>query len=257
MAPVCRLPCNCSQFGLWRSSSKTQLATVQSEPKEPDPNTTETTEIATLKNLYRIAFGLAVITILCSSAEGVVSTYFGYEDESLTLFGFGADSFIEMISGLGIAHMIMRIQRQPGGDRNNFERTALQITGYAFYVLVFGLVTTSIYNMWIGHKPTATLSGVIIAVVSIAVMWALIYGKTIVGSELRSDAILADAACTRVCIYMSVVLLAASGIYELTKLSYIDSIGTLGLAWLSMKEGRECFEKAKNNARCSCEHDQH
>jgi hypothetical protein len=50
---------------------------------------------------------------------------------------------------------------------------------------------------------------------------------------------------------MSVVLLAASGMYELTKLAYIDSIGTLGLAWFSVKEGRECFEKAKNSAHSS------
>jgi divalent metal cation (Fe/Co/Zn/Cd) transporter len=210
-----------------------------------------------MKRLYRIAFALAVITILSSIVEGIASTYFGYEDESLTLLGFGADSFIEMISGLGIAHMIMRIQRQPESDRNDFERTALQITGYAFYVLVAGLVTTSIYNLWIGHRPTTTMAGVVIAALSIAVMWALIYGKTKVGSELKSDAILADAACSRVCICMSVILLAASGVYELTKVGYVDSIGTLGLAWLSLKEGRECFEKAKNNTHCSCEPDQH
>jgi divalent metal cation (Fe/Co/Zn/Cd) transporter len=209
-----------------------------------------------MKRLYRIAFALAVITILSSIVEGIASTYFGYEDESLTLLGFGADSFIEMISGLGIAHMIMRIQRQPESDRNDFERTALQITGYAFYVLVAGLVTTSIYNLWIGHRPTTTMAGVVIAALSIAVMWALIYGKTKVGSELKSDAILADAACSRVCIYMSVILLAASGVYELTKVGYVDSIGTLGLAWLSLKEGRECFEKAKNDTHCTCEHDQ-
>ena len=209
-----------------------------------------------MKRLYRIAFALAVITVLSSIVEGIASTYFGYEDESLTLLGFGADSFIEMISGLGIAHMIMRIQRQPDSDRNNFERTALQITGYAFYILVAGLVTTSIYNLWIGHRPTTTMAGVVIAALSIAVMWALIYGKTKVGSELKSDAILADAACSRVCIYMSVILLAASGVYELTKVGYVDSIGTLGLAWLSLKEGRECFEKAKNDTHCTCEHDQ-
>lgn len=217
---------------------------MQSQSKDHELNRTETAEIPTVKNLYRIALGLAVLTIACSCAEGLVSAYFGYEDESLTLVGFGADSFIEMISGLGIALMIMRIQRQPESDRNNYERTALQITGYAFYILVIGLVATSIYNLWIGHRPTTTLPGVVIAVMSIAIMWALVYGKTKVGTELKSDAILADTECTRVCIYMSVVLLAASGIYELTKIAYIDSLGTLGLAWLSLREGRECFEKA-------------
>lgn len=217
----------------------------------------ELTEIKTTdkKRLYKFAFGLAVFTIVYNIAEGLIATYFGYEDESLTLFGFGADSFIEVISGLGIAHMVLRIQRQPGNNRDNFERTALRITGYAFYALVVGLVATSIYNLWTGHRPTTTLWGVIISIISIAVMWALIYGKTKVGKQLNSDAILADAECTRVCIYMSIVLLVASGIYELTNIGYIDSIGTLGLAWLSFKEGRECFAKATSNKNCSCEHD--
>jgi len=90
------------------------------------------TEVATVKHLYRIAFALALITILCSSVEALVSTYFGYEDESLTLFGFGADSLIEVVSGFGIAHMILRIQRHPESKRNDFERTAYKSQGMLF-----------------------------------------------------------------------------------------------------------------------------
>ena len=212
-------------------------------------------EVKNKKQLYKIALGLAAFTILYNIIEGLISTYFGYEDESLALFGFGSDSFIEVISGLGIAHMILRIQQNPENNRDGFERTALLITGYAFYALVIGLFTTSFYNLWTGHKPGTTLWGVIISIISIAVMGGLIYGKTKVGNQLNSEAILADAECTRVCIYMSVVLLVASGIYELTNIAYIDSIGTLGLAYLSFKEGRECFDKAKNSKYCSCEHD--
>ena len=86
--------------------------------------------------LYRTAFALALFTIFYNVAEGIISTYLGFEDESLALFGFGTDSFIEVISGLGIAHMILRIQRNPDSNRDNFERTALRITGVAFYLLV-------------------------------------------------------------------------------------------------------------------------
>jgi divalent metal cation (Fe/Co/Zn/Cd) transporter len=204
------------------------------------------------ERLYKIAFGLAVFTILYNIAEGLISMYFGYKDESLTLFGFGVDSFIEVFSGLGIAHMVLRIQRQPTSNRDNFERTALTITGYSFYTLVIGLMGTSMYNLWIGRKPETTLWGVIISLISIAVMWALVYSKTKVGRQLNSDAILADAECTKVCISMSVVLLVASGVYELTKFAYIDTMGALGLAYLSFKEGRECFEKVKKNSNCSC-----
>lgn len=210
---------------------------------------------STLKQLYKFAFGLAIFTIVYNIGEGVVSTYYGYEDESLTLFGFGADSFIEVISGLGIAHMVWRIQRKPDSNRDDFERTALRITGYAFYALVLGLSTTSIYNIWTGHKPTTTFWGIVISAISIFVMWVLIHYKTKVGKELSSEAILADAQCTKVCIYMSVILLVASVVYEVTNIAYIDSIGTAGLAYFSWKEGRECFDKASSDKYCSCDHD--
>lgn len=207
------------------------------------------------KRLYKLAFGLAVFTIGYNIAEGFIATYFGYEDESLALFGFGVDSFIEVISGLGIAHMVLRISKHLDSNRDEFEKTALRTTGFSFYALVIGLVTTSIHNIWTGHAPETTLSGVIISVISIAIMWILIIGKTKAGKELNSEAILADAQCTRVCIYMSIILLISSGIYELTNFVYIDSIGTLGLSYFAYKEGVECFDKAKNNKHCSCEHD--
>jgi divalent metal cation (Fe/Co/Zn/Cd) transporter len=202
---------------------------------------------------YKLAFGLAVFTIIYNIAEGIIATWLGYQDESLALFGFGADSFIEVISGLGIAHMVLRIRENPHSNRSGFERSALRITGFSFYALVLVLLFTSIYNIYTAHKPVHTFWGVMISLVSILVMWVMIIGKTRAGKALNSDAILADTECTRVCIYMSVILLVSSGIYELTGFPYIDSIGTLGLAFLSFREGKECFEKAANNSHdCGC-----
>ena len=209
----------------------------------------------TLKNdkyYYNLAFGLAIFTIVYNIVEGVISMYLGFEDESLALFGFGADSFIEVISGLGILHMITRIKMNPDSHRDRFEKTALKITGVAFYILVAGLVSSSLYNIWTGHKPETTFWGVVISLISIIMMWALVYGKRIAGKALDSDPILADANCTLVCLYMSVVLLVSSGIYELTGIGYIDSLGGLGLAWFAFHEGRECFEKVKSDKYCSC-----
>ncbi len=203
------------------------------------------------KRLYQIAFALAIFTILYNIIEGLLSVYFGYEDESLTLFGFGVDSFIEVISGLGIATMILRTQANIN-NRTLFEKNALRVTGSAFYILVAGLIITSGYNLWTGHKPETTFWGIVISLISIGIMWALIYGKVKVGKQLNSEAILADAECTKVCIYMSVILLISSGVYQATKFLYIDIIGTLGLAYFSFKEGKECFEKAKGKNHCSC-----
>jgi divalent metal cation (Fe/Co/Zn/Cd) transporter len=209
----------------------------------------------TTQRLFKFAFALAVFTIVYNLVEGLVSTWLGYDDASLALFGFGADSFIEVISGLGIAHMVLRIQQKPHSNRDGFERTALKITGFSFYILVAGLVVTSVYNIITGRKPETTFWGVVISLISIAVMWALIIAKIRTGKKLDSAAILADAECTRVCIYMSVILLISSGIYELTGFAYADSIGTLGLSYFAFTEGKECFEKAKSNKLCGCKND--
>ncbi len=207
------------------------------------------------ERLYRIAFRLSLFTIFYNIAEGLVAMFFGYKDDSLTLFGFGVDSFIEVISGLGIAHMVLRVRRNRTDNTYGFERTALKVTGFSFYALVLGLLATSLNNLHTGQKPETTFIGVIISLFSIAVMVGLKRRKVKIGVALKSDAILADAECTQVCIYMSIVLLLASAIYELTKISYIDIIGSLALAYLSFKEGRECFKRAKSDQPYTCDND--
>ena len=63
---------------------------------------------------YTTAYRLAVITVLYNIIEGVLSVWLGAQDETLSLFGFGVDSFVEVISGIGIWHMVRRI-RSPRG----------------------------------------------------------------------------------------------------------------------------------------------
>ena len=193
---------------------------------------------------WKYALWLALFTIIYNFGEGLVSIYFGVQDETLTLFGFGIDSFIEVMSGIGILAMVLRIRQDMDTPRSQFERTALRITGTSFYVLAAGLGATAIYNLFTAHKPTTTLPGLVISLVSIASMWLLVMGKHKVGRTLGSAPILADANCTLVCIYMSVVLLVSSLIYQFTGFGFVDSLGALGLIYFSINEGKEAFEKA-------------
>jgi len=211
----------------------------------------KTTDTGTL---YRRASLLAVFTIVYNLAEGAISVWFGAADETLALFGFGIDSFIEVISAIGVWHMLRRIRSNNGETRDEFEQRALRITGTAFYLLASGLALTAVVNIYQRHKPEATLPGVIISSLSISFMWFLIHHKTKVGTALNSPAILADAACSRACIYLSLVLLAASLGYELTGIGSLDALGALLIAWFTWREGREAFQKAAGmECSCSCQ----
>jgi divalent metal cation (Fe/Co/Zn/Cd) transporter len=199
-----------------------------------------------------IAFALSIVTIAYNVVEGIISVFFGMEDETLALLGFGVDSFVEVISGLGIAHMIWRMKYGKAEFTDKFERQALRITGFAFFLLTAGLVAGSAINIIQNNQPSTTVVGIIISSISILTMYFLMKYKLKFGKILGSDAIIADANCTRSCFYLSIVLLASSGLYEIFQIGYIDSIGSLGIAWFAFNEGREAFEKVKSGKMSCC-----
>jgi len=205
-----------------------------------------------LERDYQIAFLLSLFTILANLVEGAFSTILGQQDGTLALFGFGLDSFIEVISAIGISTMILRIARESDSPRSKFEVTALKITGISFYLLTAGLVLTALLNLMNNAKPETAVSGLIISLISLSVMVFLYRAKLRVGRKLNSDPIIADANCTKACIYMSLVLLGSSLIYTLTGLAFIDTLGAIGIAWFSFGEGREAFEKASGRETCAC-----
>ena len=205
------------------------------------------------RRLLGRANALALVTIFYNVLEGVVSVGFGLEDETIALFGFGVDSFVEVISGIGIWHMVWRLRSRPAEAPDRFERTALRVTGAGFYLLTAGLALTAATQLLRGSKPETTVWGIIVSAVSIVTMLILVHYKRKVGRLYGSDALLADANCTMTCVYLSVVLLVASLGYEATGIGMLDSAGALGISWLAWREGREAFEKARGNLTCSCQ----
>ncbi len=202
------------------------------------------------KKMWNIALLLAVITVFYNILEGLISIYFGITDETLSLFGFGLDSFIEVMSGIGVCHMIIRIKNNNNENKDNFEKTALKITGISFYIFTVGLLVTIVYNIYTGHKPQTTFWGIVISSISILTMIFLMQFKLNIGKKLNSDAIKSDANCTRACVYLSIILLVSSVLYQIFKIGYIDSIGALGIAYYAFKEGKESMDKSKGKKCC-------
>jgi divalent metal cation (Fe/Co/Zn/Cd) transporter len=203
------------------------------------------------KSFYVWATALSLVTIFWNMAEGLVSVFFGFKGGTVSLFGFGVDSFVEVISGIGIWHMIRRMRQNKNENPDSFEKNALKVTGTSFYILTVGLAITALVNLYEGYKPKTTFWGIIVAVISILAMWGLIHYKVKISKRFNSRALLADAACSRTCLYLSAILLVASVAYEATGIGLLDSLGALGIAVFSFKEGREAFDKAKGES-CSC-----
>lgn len=204
----------------------------------------------TEEKLYNRALAFATFVFFYNVAEGFIAMGMGYVDESLTLFGFGADSFIEVASNLGVIYMIRRIKQNPLSPTTPFEKTSLQITGYGFYALCVTLAIGIGLSLLQQHKPQNTFWGIVISCVSIAIMWLVASSQIKTGKALNSQAIISDANCTIICIYMSVVLLLSSFIYQYTGFAYADIIGAACLIYFSYKEGHEALEKAEGKHCC-------
>ena len=87
-------------------------------------------------------------------------------------------------------------------------------------------------------------------------MYYLMRAKLKVGKALNSDAIVADANCTKTCFYLSFILLGSSLLYEIFSIQYFDLLGSIGIAYFAFSEGREAFEKVRTgNLACGCDDD--
>lgn len=205
------------------------------------------------KKLVNRALILSIFTVVYNILEGIFSIYFGVKDETISLAGFGVDSFVEVLSGIGVGHMVWRMKKSPVMARDTFEKRALYITGTGFFILTAGIAAGSVLNIVYAVKPATTIPGVIISAISIASMYFLYRFKLKTGKALNSDAIISDANCTKTCFQLSFVLLASSLLYEFFKIGYIDILGGIGIAYFAFKEGLEAIEKARTgNLSCGC-----
>lgn len=202
--------------------------------------------------LLNYALILSFITVGYNVIEGVISVWYGLADDTLALLGFGVDSFVEVISGFGIAHMVLRMRYTKVESHDKFERQSLKITGVAFYLLTAGLLAGAVINIWQNKVPETTVVGIIISSISILTMWWLMTAKKRTGKKLGSDAIIADANCTKTCFYLSILLLASSGAFELFQIGWVDAAGSLAIAYFAFTEGREAFEKANADDLSCC-----
>ncbi len=203
-------------------------------------------------SLLNVALALGLVTVGYNIIEAIVSIWFGFNDDTLALLGFGVDSLVEVISGAGIVHATLRMRKSPIESRDHFERQALRITGWAFYLLAAGMIFGALLNLYQGSHPATTVPGIVVSLVSIATMWWLMSAKMKAGHALHSEAIIADANCTKTCLLLSVVLLAGSVLYELFHIGLVDAAGSLGIAWFAWREGKESLDKARTGKPGCC-----
>lgn len=206
---------------------------------------------------------LSLLTILYGVAEGTIGLVLGSETVSISLLAFGADSWIEVISGSLVCWRFYDDLRTPDGT--TAKRTATQkerITtltiGLLLSLLAVAVIAGSIGALVIHEQPESGVANIIIGCFSIAYMGTLYILKTRVGISLKSSTVEADAQCSLACVQLSLVLLVGAIIFrEVSSVWWFDSATAIVIALMIGKEGVETVRASQkkdfSGAGCGCE----
>jgi divalent metal cation (Fe/Co/Zn/Cd) transporter len=175
---------------------------------------TEALSLDRRRALHRRALWLEYFTVGWNVIEGVVAIGAGIIAGSVALIGFGVDSSIEVISALGLLWRL----RKAGADatvaeESGAERRALYIVAATFFLLAAYLTFEAVTSLIGREEPDRSAVGLVLSVLSLVIMPTLAWWKQRTGREMGSRALVADAAETWVCSYLSLALLAGVGLY--------------------------------------------
>jgi divalent metal cation (Fe/Co/Zn/Cd) transporter len=180
---------------------------------------------------------LEYFTIAWNALEGLVAVVAGAIAGSISLVGFGIDSFIEVTSG---SVLLWRMSVDAEVQRRELnERRALRIVGVCFLLLAAYITYESVLDLWSRRAPEQSIPGIVLACGSLVVMPLLSRAKRKVGHALGSAAMHADAKQTEFCTYLSAILLAGLLLNTFFGLWWADPAAALIMVPLIAKEGIE------------------
>ncbi|MDQ5834106.1 MAG: cation transporter [Actinomycetota bacterium] len=185
----------------------------------------------------RVGRRLQYVTMAWNSAEAVVALTAGFFAGSIALVGFGFDSVIEVTSSAAalwrLGHDSDEVKREVA------ERRSLRIIGTCFLILAAYVLYESAAGLIEGKAPHRSIVGIIVAALSLIVMPLLVRYKRRIARRLASGALEAEARQTRVCAYLSVILLVGLGLNAWWGWWWADPLAGLGMVPLIAWEGLE------------------
>jgi divalent metal cation (Fe/Co/Zn/Cd) transporter len=196
-------------------------------------------ETALLERIAVVQRGrrLEYFTVAWNAVEGLVAIGAGMLAGSISLVGFGIDSFIEVTSG---SVLLWRMSADADVHRRAAaEKRALRLVGVCFLLLAAYIAYESATDLLAKRAPEHSVPGIILACVSLIVMPLLSRAKRKAGHALGSAAMHADAKQTEFCTYLSTILLLGLLLNSFFGLWWADPLAAIIMVPIIAKEGVE------------------
>jgi divalent metal cation (Fe/Co/Zn/Cd) transporter len=199
-------------------------------------------------SLVRRALRLEIITVIWMVIEAVAAIGAGITARSLLLVAFGIDSGIELTSAI-LVFRRFRTEKFAGNlaDAGAIESKTARIAGYLLLLLSAYVVVQAVLGLLTRHAAETSRIGIAVAIVAAVGMPVLAKAKSRVAGKIDSRSLRADAMETLTCGYLSWVLLAGLILNAVTPWWWTDSVASLAIIPLLVREARE----ALSGERCS------
>src|SRR6202011_2442789 len=141
-------------------------------------------EVSERTVLIQQAFRLEWLTVAWMIIEALVAIGSGVIAGSLTLTAFGLDSVIELVSASVLIWRLTEELRRGEEFSRHAERIASQSGGALLFGLASYIVIGAAWSLWAHHGGEFSVSGLVVAVVAMPIMYVLARRKVIVARQL-------------------------------------------------------------------------
>ncbi|MGH9210176.1 MAG: cation diffusion facilitator family transporter [Acidimicrobiales bacterium] len=189
----------------------------------------------------RRAIRYEVATIAYNIGEGAVAIAAGLIAGSVALTGFGFDSIIE-VAAATVVLVRLRAELTGGEIDERKQRRALRFIAVTFFALAAYVIAEGARDLLTDSRPDTSWVGIALTGASIVVMPALARAKRRTGQDLGSALVIADAAETRLCAWLSLSTFAGLVAFAATDATWVDPIAGFAIAYFAIREGREAWQ---------------
>ncbi|MCK8435880.1 cation transporter [Streptomyces sp. D2-8] len=182
---------------------------------------------------------LVAATITYNVVEAIVALIAGTVASSTALIGFGLDSVIEVSSAAAVAWQFSAADH---AVREAREKATLRIIAVSFFVLAAYVSVDAIRALAGAGDADRSITGIVLAALSLAIMPFLSAAQRRAGRELGSASAVADSKQTLLCTYLSAVLLVGLLLNATLGWSWADPFAALVIAAIAVKEGRDAWQ---------------
>jgi divalent metal cation (Fe/Co/Zn/Cd) transporter len=193
--------------------------------------------------MLRRGLWLEYLTVGWNVIEGVIAIAAGARAGSVALVAFGIDSFVECASGGVLIWRLLAEKGTTSAERiEQLERSARRLVGVSLFLLAAYVTLDAVKALVERERPDASLVGIVLTTISVAVMFWLAAAKRRAAAALGSSALRADAAQTMACWQLSLAALCGVGLNWALGWWWADPVAALAIAALVVREGREAWQ---------------